>query len=255
VATEVYVIEQVRRKVADYKEPRTYEKAFYTDALTLALGKLNNDYGETYATIPDVPVNRVYLVVLLASIDMCHIRASEAFDDEASDATRDVSQLSVPDLSISSRAEATTSSGENWLELAQELQETYDTALENAGGQSQTAEVQVGTIRRISKTHGGYANRKLDPGPDAVTIIATVDGSTVTISWDALLVNDFGTYDVYRSDQSDMTDEERLKVISDNHIVEYDDEDVEPGTYYYRVRVVNPNELTADSNIETAVVT
>jgi len=257
VATEAYVIEQVRRKVADFKEPRTYEKSFYSDAVTLALGQFNTDYGETYSSITEVPTNQVYLVVLLASIDMCYIRASEAFDSDESDdgsANLDISQLSVPDLSISAPAESIKKGGVNWIELAQQYQNKYDVALENSGGQSNTATIQVGVLRRVSKTHGGYANRKLDPGPTAVTAYASVSGSTVTISWNVLLVNDFGSYEVYRDTQSDMSTEERITVIVDNHIDEYDDEIEIAGTYYYRVKTVNPNQLEAESNIVSAVV-
>jgi len=252
VATEAQVIRQVRRRVADYKETTIYEDEYYQDAISFALGKLGTDLGTTYATVPSVEVGYVYLLVLVASVDVCYMRAADDASDEED--LGDISSISVPDLSISSSTDSDTQDAASWLDLAERYQRQYDDGISQAGGAALAATIQESTLNRTSLTTGGLANRKLDPGLDAVTVAASVSGSTVTLTWDTLYSNHFKYYEVYRSQSATMAGEERIKIIDDNHTVTMDDENLVAGTYYYRVKTVNPNDLKTDSNIVSAVV-
>jgi hypothetical protein len=256
VATEASLIEKIRRAVADFEEPIEFEKVYYQDALEFALSKLNNDFGLTFATVSAVTANKLFLLEKLATIQMAYARAAKILDrqNDPDTDTDDIASLQVPDLMVTGAAASIAREAKSWFDLAEMLQAGYDGELENAGGTSQTATVQVATIHRISLRHGGYRNRILDPGLDAVTVAATVVGTTVTLEWDTLYASDFWSYEVYRGTQSDMSDEERIYTITDNHDTDYDDEDLVSGTYYYRIKTVNPNELRTNSNTVEAIV-
>lgn len=257
MATEAQIIEKVRRAVADYKEPVFFEKSFYQDAVEFALSKLNHDFGATYATVPDVPTNKVFLLLKLATIQMAFARAAQIMDSEndpSNTSVGGISQIQVPDLLISGADDSDARSAMTWLDLANRLQAEYDGELEHSGGSSQAAELQLATIHKVSLHHGGFINRKMDPGLAAVSVAATVSGTTVSLEWDTLYANDFMQYEVYRGTASDMSDEERIATIGDNHDTDYEDEELATGTYYYRVKTVNYNELKTNSNIVEAIV-
>ncbi len=103
--------------------------------------------------------------------------------------------------------------------------------------------------------HGGYYKRKLDPGLPAVdNVVATVDGTDVTITWDKIAQEDFRYYAIYRGVLADFSDEEIITWESDIHVEEYTDESLSAGTYWYRVKTVNPNDLETPSTGVSATV-
>jgi len=256
MATEEQVIDSTRRTVADFESPRKYDDDYYKDAIERGLQKLNFDFGESYAIVPDVPFDRVFLLIKLASINMCWFRASEGAtgDSEIEHVETKYTTIAVPNLSVTDGNTGDSRGPTYWMKLADKIQEEYDNEVGSSAGQNQGSEVEIGTVRRISLTNGGYRKRVLDPGLDAVTITTLVSGNDVTISWSKLQVEDFFSYEVVRSEDGTFDDEIVIRTETDIHVTEYTDESVVSGTWYYRVKSVNRNFLKTDSSTSIAVV-
>lgn len=256
MATQVEVISKVRRRVADYKTERLYSDEYYLDAVEFALSKLSHDFSTSYPEAESVPDGRVFLLIKLATIEMCYVRAASYADvEDSAGGTLAIDMVKVPDLEIESDGASIEDPAASWVNLAQKLQDEYDGELSHVGGSSNAAEIQTGVVKRISLTNGGYRKYTLDRGLDAVTLSSVVAGSDVALSWTAVYDETFNSYYVYRGTSITMTGEERLSVISDNHTVEYGDEGLASGTYYYRVKTVNANGIKINSNTITVVIT
>lgn len=249
------IITSIRTRVADLDE--TFTDEIYVEAISFALSKLSFDFGVSYSVVEDVPEKHKFLLIKLGTIEMCYIRASVEADGDAADdsGSVDISSVSVPDLSVSENVSTTTRGAGYWMELARALQDEYDGEVgDNKAGQNQGGEIEQGYMRRISLTTGGYRKRVLDPGLPAVTVSGVVTGSDVKLTWSKLLHEAFLAYEVFIDDTPTFDDEERLAFITDNHIVEFTDKARATGTWYYRVKTLNPNQLTTNSNTVTAVV-
>jgi hypothetical protein len=255
VATFNEIINTVRRRVADYKEDRVYSDEYYSDAVSFALSKLSHDFSADYATVTDVPTARVFLLTKLATIEMCYVRAAEFVDvDPGEELSASFHSLKVPDLEVDGEGTSPAAAAQSWLSLARSLQEEYDGELEHSGGSSNAAEIQTACLKRISLTTGGYRKYALDRGLAAVTVSAVVAGTTVTLSWSILYDETFAAYEVCRDTSINMENEERVAYITDNQKATYADEVPASGTYYYRVKTVNPNRIKTSGNTLTVVV-
>lgn len=246
------VIQRVRLRVADHRAPRDYEDTYYEKAVEFALAKLNYDFQTAYTDVPGIPINFVFLLIKLATIEMCQVRAAEYADSDRS-GIGDISGVVVPDLEITKSTTASDSGPGFWLKLADKLQAEYDGELSNRDSEN-LPEVQVSHIRRVSLTTGGFASYRFDEGLSAVTILASKSGTTVTVAWDPIYSDVFSSYDVYRGLTSDMSDEELISSILDNHDCIYSDEALSIGDHYYRVKVVNMNDIESSSNIEKVTI-
>jgi len=258
VATQTEVISKVRRRVADYGEYVKYADDFYIDAIEFGLSKLSHDFDATYTSAEDVPAHRVFLLVKLAAIEMCYIRAAGHVDTDgdetdAGDAT--FHSIKVPDLEVEGDAASADEAADTWIKLANRLQDEYDSEIAHVGGSSNAAEIQTGYLKRISLSTGGWRKYDLDEGPSAVTVSAVVTGSDVALTWSTWYDETFGAYEVWRDTDSSMTNEERIAYFADNHDVTFTDEGLAAGTYYYRVKTVNGNLLKTNSNLLTVTVT
>lgn len=255
MATEDQLIASVRRAVADFQGDQTYDNEYYEDALTFSLRKLSFDFGDQYSTVPDVPSERVFLLEKIATIKMCYIRAAEGAEGESGegDATR-YTTIAVPDLSVTDNSAQDSRGAAFWMKLASDLQKEYDEEVGSKAGQNSGGDVEQGTVRRISLTNGGYRKRVLDPGPDAVTASSVVDGNDVLITWNILFFETFQQYEVYRDTNLTMKTEKRVFIQSDNHVVEFVDESLAAGTFFYRVATRNRNDLRTNSATITVVV-
>lgn len=250
------MIDRVRRRVSDFKD-RIYADTYYQDAIVFALGKLSFDTGESYTTAAAVPVSREFLLTKLATIEMCYIRAADASQVDPSDdaaGAEEINSLSVPGLTVSSEGDSATESAEFWTDLGSKLQEEYDGEIGRLGVSDSVGDIELGQLNRKSLTNGGLASRKLDRGLAAVTPVASADGTSITLAWTALYTDLFYSYEVYRDTLASMASEEKLTSIYDNHTVEYIDTGLSVGTYYYRVKSVNPNEVKTNSAIVSAEV-
>ncbi len=250
MATLEQVIESVRRRVADFKCPETYVDEYYEDAIDFALSKLSSDLGVSYTVVPDVPANQVFLLIKLAAIEMAYVRGSATAERDGEDGVNTLlTQVIVPDLSVSDNGAGDSRGAAYWLKLARMLQAEYDGEISHLGGDALAAGVTQGVLRRISLTTGGFRKRVLDPGLAAVTgfaaILATPD---VSLSWDVLLVEDFARYDIFRATDAGFSDEERVGQVFDNQKPTFTDSDPPSGSFFYRVKSVNPNELSTPSS-------
>jgi len=255
VATYNEIINTVRRRVADYKENRVYSDEYYSDAVSFALSKLSHDFSENYATVSDVPTFRVFLLTKLAVIEMCYVRAAEFVDvDAGEEISGSAHSIKVPDLEIDGEGTSPSEAAQSWLRYAQSLQNEYDGELAHSGGSSNAAEVQVANLKRISLTTGGYRKYALDRGLAAVTVSAVVADNKVTLSWSILYDETFMAYEVLRGTSLSMENEERVAYITDNQKSSYVDIVPDSGTYYYRVKTVNPNNIKNAGNTLTVVV-
>ncbi len=256
MATEKQYIERVRQQVADFKEPVQFDVEFYKNAMSFALSKLSFDLDASYSTAESVPIEREFLVVKLATIQMCNVRASQALQD-GDDGIRsgeNATTLAVPDLSITTPDEDSSDVAESWIRLAKALQTEYDGEILHIGGTATAAQIQTGYLNAFSLRNGGLANRRLDPGLAAVTVGAVVTGNDVKLTWSILYHPDFVRYEVRRSTDDFASSDVLIAVVSDNHTVEYTDEDVSAGSYSYRVYTVNPNEIKIPSNTLVVMV-
>ncbi len=255
MATLTEVISKVRRRIADYKTERLYSDEYYTDAVEFALSKLSHDFAATYTDAENVPEPRVFLMVKLATIEMCYVRAAGYADMEDLDTSGGpIDLVKVPDLEIETDNASVEDPSASWLNLAQKLQEEYDGEIKHVGGTSNAAETQSGTVKRISLSTGGYRKYKLDQGLTAAIVSVVVAGDAVVLSWSALYEETFAAYEVYRGTSLTMLNEERLSVIADNHTVEYAEEGLASATYYYRIKTVNMNGIKTNSNTVVAAV-
>ncbi len=250
MATEAEVIDSVRRRVADFRCPQLYEDEDYQDAISFALSKLSSDLGVSYSVVTDVPANQVFLLVKLATIEMAYLRGSATAERDGEDGVNTLlTQVIVPDLSVSDNGSGDSRGAAYWLKLAKMLQAEYDGEIKHLGGEALAAGVTQGVLRRISLTTGGFRKRVLDPGLPAVTGFAGVlSAPDVLLSWDVLLVEDFSRYDVFRSTDMGFSDEERVGQVFDNQKPSFTDSAPPSGSFFYRVKSVNPNELSTPSS-------
>ena len=253
MATQAEIINKVRRRIADYEPTQQYDDNYYIEAIDNSLSKLSFDFGATYTVVGDVPFNREFLLTKLVTIDMCYVRASEGAEGGSEVETAQYTTIQVPDLSVSNNSDAESQGPGYWMKLAEDLQKEYDEEVGDKAGQNQGGYVEVGISRRISMTNGAWRKRVLDPGLDAVTLSATVDGSDVILTWSRLYAEDFLYYEIVRATDVDFETEEVLRYEPDIVETEYTDEGLAAGTYYYRVKTVNPNDISTNSN--TALVT
>jgi hypothetical protein len=186
------------------------------------------------------------------------MRASKDLEEESSGssgANPDFSRIQVPDLHVEYPTTTSESTAGTWLKLARDLQDEYDGELQQQGGASVVAEIQVGALKKVSLTTGGWKRRVLDDGPEAVVISALLDSPDVELAWTPLYDETFSRYEIHRGTDLAMRTGSRLDFITDNHTVEYVDEDVPSGTYYYRIKTCDRNELYSYSNTVRIVVT
>lgn len=256
MSIEANVISKVRRRVGDVVPVLpalpTYADEYYQDAIEASLQKYSHDLGVSLMTIASVTPKQEFLLVKLAAIEMCYIRAAEGAGGEAEGGGSRWTSVAVPDLSVTDANQGTSRGPAFWLELAEKLKSEYESEVEL----NQTyPEVEQTYTHRISGVHGGYRVRKVDPGLAAVSVSAAVSGSSVLLEWTKLLDSAFSRYEVWRSGSSLMVGEEFVANVYDNHETEYVVEDLVPGTYYFRVKTVNPNEIKTNSNTVSAVLT
>jgi len=256
MATQADIINKVRRRIADYESPQQYDDNYYISGIESGLQKLSFDFGATYSVVGDVPYDRVFLLTKLVTIEMCYVRASEGAegDSDTEHATTRFTNIQVPDLSVSDGSDSDTRGPGFWLKLADDLQKEYDGEVGDKAGANQGGYVEVGISRRISLTHGGYRKRTLDEGLDAVTLSSSVAGSDVTLSWSRLFAEDFLYYEIVRATDVDFATEETIGYEADSYETEWIDEGLASGTYYYRVKTVNPNYIKTNSNTEIVTV-
>lgn len=273
-------IDRVRSRVRDNAKPlgaavppgkALFPDTEYNRAVQFALEKLSFDFGEAYTDESLVPFNRMFLLVKLATIEMCYVRAAalETGEDESSGGI--VSSISVPDLSISQDTDD-ASGADFWLDLADKLQAEYDNEVGadkgTAGTQGTLPDVIQGVVHRHGLRNNSRAGYNTDVPLPPTTITVETNGSDLIVRWTEILEQHFAWYEIYLALSPDTLEEpeqrQRVHIISDPH-GEFTEsgiirpkktlKDNAPGTYQVRMAVVNNNSLRSWSNIVTVTVT
>lgn len=226
-------IRQIRNAVHDPNPPPSevrdhvlYSDHLYEDAIMFALNKLNLDLRNLTDVTPPPPwtINTLpdmlsFLLIKLASIQMAQIRGAENAGDimiETS-AGADVTQISVPDLSISKGADANLNAGPvYWKSLWDRLQKEYDGELKRLVSESAPVStgIKKGILRHKRVYTGDYAYQ-LNKGLPASVLAMTRTTTTVTASWTPVYATTFSYYSFEHTLPSG--DIEVLAQLSDNH--------------------------------------
>ncbi len=156
---------------------------------------------------------------------------------------------------------------ENNLRLAEQLRgEIKDLRSKIDGDET----VFVGELIRINR-FGQQVPLTLQDVPTAVTLTAVVDDSSVELTWTESTVSDFSHYNVWRDTTSDMVDpmtytadsadnlgfvstSELIKTVGTRWKTYWEDLDLDAGTYYYVVEVVDNSGERALSSVTSATV-
>jgi len=247
---------RVRRRVSDASTTEIYRDGYYNDAIDNATNKLSLDLGEDYPTVEVVPPKLSHLVVLLAAIEMCYVRAADEITGSqegvlpSDNEDLSVSSISVPNLTVSSQAPVPDTERKGWMELAASLQEEYDETLKKIECDFNSRAVSQGTVGRVSTRTGGYAKFKLDRGLPAVSglsVVVDIDG--VHLAWSPIYDETFNVYVIMRSVSPSMANSVRVATLSDNHKSKHLDRGLVPGFYYYRVDVQNMNSIKTEGTV------
>lgn len=254
-------INKVRRKVSDYYAgdalQQKYTDDYYEDAIEFGLGRLNGDL-ETSYSINTVPSKYEWVVVLLASIEMCNTRA---FEESSNTDTGAVKRLEVEGYE-SEFYEKLKISAKDWLKLAEDMEKRYQDWLQNNitedledAPEFATVNMHIPSLRK----GGAFLDYVQDRGIPAPTLTITLNaGATYpTLSWSAVYDSQFATYAIRRieasGDWETATDVTEVVSIPDNHTESYKDrkfEQLASGDYVYRLVVINLNGIEKYSEAE-----
>lgn len=255
-------INKVRRKVSDYHggdaELQTYEDEYYEDAIEFALGRLNGDLDTSYS-LGTLPSKYDWVVILLASIEMCNTRA---FEETTNEDTGALKRLEVEGYE-SEFFEKLKIQAKDWLKLAADMEKRYQDWLDNNltediedAPEFQAVHLHIPTIR----AGGAYKDYIMDRGITApeLTITVPVGSPTyITLSWSAVYDSQFAIYAIRRKlstgDWETATDVTEVASIDDNHTESYRDtkwSTLANATYNYRLVVINKNGIEKYSEAE-----
>jgi hypothetical protein len=277
-AASAATITLLREKIRDEEVPgpATYEDTVYENAVGRSLEKLSYDFSTAYTSDSDVPHERTHLMLTLATIELCYIRAGDGISSSAS--AGDIETIAIPDLSITNSTSSTTGTGTDfWLKLASLLQDEYDTAVGADGGGGSSAssvdtlpEVGQGVTFRTALRTGSRTSYGLDSALTApATFTATATGSTIIVTWSAVRDKHFAYYEIYRAATSadleypDSTTS--VKIVPDpnglwsnGHVYprwsDTNDGSGHTGTLYYRLAIVNSNSLRSFTPVASATI-
>lgn len=260
------IIRKVRRKVYDYSAPQFYDDGWYEDAIDDGLGRLNFDCGTTYS-VATLPENTVWLVALLAAINMCYIRSRELHQDPNFDESivGNVRRLEVDGLETEF-FDKDTPAPIDWLKYAEELEDQYRKFKDQQPElDTETPVVSAVTVvREDLRNNRGLKNFNMDVGLSASVLNPSIafTSNGAEIYWAPVYSTQFYSYRIERKLQSDSWDNEatttRVATIHDNHIVKHFDTtalSLTPNTYTYRIVLVNRNMLKSYTSDLTVVIT
>jgi len=248
---------RIRRRVHDTTS-ELYSDDVYGDCINRGRQRINFDLSTSYA-LSDWPTTYEYLLELRGTIEMCYIRGAEGASSEVSDGpSSSVASVSVPNLSVA-KSSITYAGPEYWLDLAERLEAEYNRALPGVEAVEEGVEggsdgISQSYMYRTSMRTGAKTQYMFDRGVGATSSVATTTvGSEITISWAAIYDNAFSHYLVERGSTSLMADAETVATVTDNHTVSYADTPG-VGVHYYRVVVVNSNDLRSESDVVAGAV-
>jgi len=235
-----------------------YADATYVRAVEFALSKLQFDFQPaTPWTIETMPVEYEFLLQKLATIEVCYVRASESTDPSEGSDVGDVSQLTVPDLSVLSQQRGDLYGPSYWYRLAETLQREYDGETANRGPGKQRGEVTSHPLMRKDNLHDGrISDRRLDrgvapAGSPTVTYVAGV----ITVTWPTTYSDHFYRYIIEWKAPGSGTWTVLVNE-TDNHVTESEiTQTLVIGAHGFRLAVENDNNITLYGSAISVVVT
>lgn len=251
------LIRRVRARVHDnvsYDDGRPlYVDSVYNDSIESGVGRINLDLDSSYS-IPTVPVKYEYLLELRATINMCYVRGGEGASGDVEDFPNVPDAIvSVPQMTVQ-RQQMALEGPKYWLKLAEKLDAEYLNALARLVDRGdEGAEVQQYVMSRTSLRTGRRMPYMYDTAIVAPDFGASQDSGVVSLSWGMVMDEYFRIYEVERSSNANFSTSRVVYTSSDNHDVSYVDTPG-AGVWYYRLKVLNSNDLKSYSATATVTV-
>ena len=232
------LISRLRYKIGDIKLPYVFIDGDLEDELDNAVNRYNPE--RSFAQLESFEYE---FIVVIAWINIIYLLASD--------------HAKYYNLSISGMAIDKSQAFRNYLELAKFLEEKLNTEIEQSEADSVMSSMGRITVTELTREKLEVRRQmpyEADKPPESIkTVVATVSGTTVKLTWGIVYITDFREYKIYRSTVLGEAGTE-IKSQWDNHISEYEDVDLAAGTYYYRVDVVDRSELVGEGTQVQAVV-
>jgi len=255
------LVRRIRSRVHDtvsHHESRdegrpVYLDNHYIDSVYSGLGRINLDLDSAY-TIDLLPTKYEYLLEVRGTINMCYVRGGEGASGDVEDFPNVPDQIvTVPQLTVQ-RQQMPLEGPKYWLKLAEKLEDEYNNALlrlQDRGDEG--AGIQQAVMTRMSLRTGRRMSYMFDD-PIAVPDFAiALSGSSVKITWGRVQDAYFNFYHVERAVNNDFSTSSAIFTTSDNQISTFTDTPV-AGEWYYRLVVVNSNDLKSYSQASSVVV-
>jgi hypothetical protein len=186
---------------------------------------------------------------------MCFIRGAEGTTGDVTD-TPDLppQSLTLPGGFTQSSQQMSFEGPRFWLRLAERLEQEYRDILDDViDSISAGSAVTMGVIQRMSHRSRRAMSYVYDRPLSAPDIAVSVSGNNVLIGWTPLLSEFLETYRIERS-LDDFITVNQVFVSHDNQANMYIDAGVPVGSYKYRLKVVNTNDLSSYSPIAQATI-
>ena len=233
MAEQDTIIRKIRLRVKDPNPPPDggdpkYDNQYYIDAIDFGLQKLSHDFSSTVLwDISTLPDGKEFLLIKLATIEMCYVRGSESTDPtEESVLVDEVKSIDVPNLKIAykdGKDEKVFQGPAYWTKLAASLQSEYDGELPDITPIDDGAKIVSSQIMRTSLRTG-----KLGPYPFVkrmimgITSVAYDDVSTLTVVWEPIYSEHLNHYEIWIKKTGVANSDVLLTSIYDNHDYEID---------------------------------
>lgn len=254
------MILRIRRRVHDALfEPAEsrplYHDTIYSDCIDRGLTRVNFALNQDY-TVATIPSRAEYLVELRGTIEICRIRGAEGTTGDVNDQPElAAQQITLPGGFTQMNQQMQYEGPKYWRSLAAELEKEYRDALDDYLSNIEgDGAIVVGVIQRKSLRTGRATMYAYDRPLNAPDISVSASGNNVVISWEPLLTEFLGYYEVERSTDLAFTSPVSVFITWDNQAKMYVNTGVPAGNNYYRLKVVNTNELASYSPTATVVI-
>lgn len=261
MAVEANVINSIRRRVVDYADgvalDQLYNDAYYQDAISQALSRLNRDIGQEY-TLATLPSQYDWAVILLGTITMCGIRSLENYTPTTSGGSAlskagDIRRVEHKNQVVEHYEKAKVS----WDDLCEDLWDQYKAFIDSLDDTAQGIDdslLPVVTSHFVNKENPRLCytfNSSTDQGikVDGLVLNGTTIASGLYLNWDKIVTTQFSSYKVFRHTITQHYETERtlLTTIRNITITSYIDKSflslASPQTYIYTLVVTNGNGL------------
>jgi hypothetical protein len=249
MASSSDIILRVRRRIhdADFdgEDRPLYNNDVYLDALNRGLMRVNLILSKNY-TVDTVPTKVEYLVELRTTIEMCHVRGAEGATGDVSDnPDLAIQTLTLPAGFTQSTSQMSYEGARFWRNLSERLEREFQEIVDEVQNalDPTLGAIHVGVIQRKSLRTGRATSYHYDRALPAPDISVAKSGSNVVIQWEPILSEFLETYALERSTDVDFTNYEQVYSTYDNQAKMYLDLNLAQGHYYYRLKVVNTNDL------------